>query len=122
MIRLVIVESQPRVARGLRLLLGAEADLVIVGEVADSGSALSAVRRLWPDVVLMDIDCPRFDWQASGGALHDIVHHASVILLTLVDNAQTNHYARQAGVAAVVNKALPANVLLSTIRQVGRQA
>jgi len=60
-IRVVIVDDHAVVRAGFRLLLDAQPDIEVVGEAADGVQAVEAVRRLRPDVVLMDIRMPGMD-------------------------------------------------------------
>jgi YesN/AraC family two-component response regulator len=61
MIRIVLVDNQPEVRRGLRMNLTLEPDFEIVGEAQDGLEALSLVEALHPDVVIMDIRMPVMD-------------------------------------------------------------
>ena len=58
-IRVLLVDDQPLLRTGFRMVLGAEPDLDIVGEAGDGAEAVDLARRLLPDVVLMDIRMPR---------------------------------------------------------------
>jgi DNA-binding NarL/FixJ family response regulator len=60
-VRVVVVDDQALVRMGLRTLLGSEDDLDLVGEAADGREGLDVIRRLRPDVVLMDIRMPVLD-------------------------------------------------------------
>lgn len=60
-IRVLLVDDQPLLRTGFRMILEAESDLVVVGEAGDGQQALDQVRALQPDVVLMDIRMPRMD-------------------------------------------------------------
>jgi DNA-binding NarL/FixJ family response regulator len=60
-VRVVVVDDQALVRMGLRTLLGSEDDLDLVGEAADGREGLDLIRRLRPDVVLMDIRMPVLD-------------------------------------------------------------
>lgn len=60
-VRVVVVDDQPLVRMGLRTLIGSEDDLELVGEAEDGRAALDLVRRVRPDVALMDIRMPRLD-------------------------------------------------------------
>lgn len=57
-LRIVIVDDQSMVRAGFAALLNAEADLEVVGEAADGAEGVEVVRRLRPDIVLMDVRMP----------------------------------------------------------------
>jgi DNA-binding NarL/FixJ family response regulator len=56
-----LVEDHEVVRQGLRALLDAEVDIVVVGEAEDGHYAIEAARALRPDVVVMDIAMPRLN-------------------------------------------------------------
>jgi DNA-binding NarL/FixJ family response regulator len=118
MIRLLIVEDQPGVRKGLHMLLDAESDLSVIGEACDGEAALDLATSLCPDVVLMDVEMSRMDGLAATSALRLIRPQAAVIILSLHDDAPTRARARDAGAAAFVAKSMPAATLLTTIRRV----
>ena len=60
-IRVLLVDDQPLLRTGFRMILEAEQDIAVVGEAGDGLQALDQVRVLQPDVVLMDIRMPRMD-------------------------------------------------------------
>jgi DNA-binding NarL/FixJ family response regulator len=121
MIRLLIVENQPGVRQGLQMRLSAEADFTVIGEAADGAAAVDLAILLRPDVVLMDVDMPRLDGIATVSALRSLCPHASIIMLSFQDDTHTRTLAEQAGAAAFVAKSMPADALLTAIRQVSRQ-
>jgi DNA-binding NarL/FixJ family response regulator len=59
--RVLLVDDQPLLRTGFRMILSAESDLTVVGEAGDGASAVELARRLKPDVVLMDIRMPGMD-------------------------------------------------------------
>jgi DNA-binding NarL/FixJ family response regulator len=61
MIRVLIVDDEQLVRTGLRLILEAAGDIVVVGEARDGAEAVNAVGRLRADVVLMDVRMPGLD-------------------------------------------------------------
>jgi DNA-binding NarL/FixJ family response regulator len=60
-VKVLLADDQTLVRAGFRVLLERGHDIEVVGEVADGAEAIEAVRRLRPDVVLMDIRMPVLD-------------------------------------------------------------
>jgi DNA-binding NarL/FixJ family response regulator len=60
-IRVLVVDDQELMRAGLRVLLDAHDDILVVGEAGDGAAAVEAARALRPDVVLMDISMPGMD-------------------------------------------------------------
>lgn len=58
MIRVLIVDDHAVVRQGLRLLLGGEVDIEVIGEASDGEMALQQIQALQPDVVLLDLLMP----------------------------------------------------------------
>jgi DNA-binding NarL/FixJ family response regulator len=118
MIRLLIVAEQPALRKGLNMRLAAESDLKVIGEAADCESALSLAISQCPDLVLVDADMPVTDGIAAAKTIHTLCPQISVVLLSIRDDPFTCKRAKEAGVAAIVVKSLPADTLLTTIRRV----
>ncbi|SKC62802.1 response regulator [Krasilnikoviella flava] len=60
-VRVVLVDDEPLVRAGLRVILEAEPDLDVVGEAGDGSEVPQVVAESRPDVVLMDVRMPRVD-------------------------------------------------------------
>ncbi len=60
-IRVLIVDDEPLARERIRTLLREEADVEIVGECGDGPAAVEAVRRLQPDLLLLDVQMPGMD-------------------------------------------------------------
>jgi len=58
-LRLLIVDDQPLIRRGLAMVLAAEEGIVIVGQAADGVEAIEMALATSPDVVVMDLQMPR---------------------------------------------------------------
>ena len=118
MIRLLIVAEQPAMRKGLHMRLAAENDLLVVGEAADCETALALAIANCPDIVLVDADMAYTDGIAVAKILHTMCPQTSVVILSIHDDVQTCKRVSQAGAAAIVVKSLPADTLLTTIREV----
>src|ERR1044072_4067795 len=81
MIRVLVVDDQELMRRGLRKLLEIEDGIEVVGEAADGKEALAAVPGCAPDVVLVDARMPRMDGVELTARL--AANHPSVAALVL---------------------------------------
>lgn len=61
MIRVLLVDDQPLIRSGFRVLLGLEEDIEVVAEAADGQEGLALARKHLPDVALIDIQMPVMD-------------------------------------------------------------
>jgi DNA-binding NarL/FixJ family response regulator len=116
MIRVLLVDDQPVVRRGLRVLFRLEPDLQVVGEASTGTEALALAQTLTPDVVLMDIEMPEMDGIEATAALRRVVPQSAVVILSIHDDAQTRGRAQAAGAVAFVEKRGATEALLSAIR------
>ena len=119
-IRVLLVDDQPLLRTGFRMILEAEQDLAVVGEAGDGLQALDQVRALQPDVVLMDIRMPRMDGveatrQITGPGRDG---PAKVLVLTTFDLDEYVVEALRAGASGFLLKDAPANELVQAIRVV----
>ncbi|SFO74280.1 two component transcriptional regulator, LuxR family [Geodermatophilus dictyosporus] len=84
-VRVVLVDDDPLVRTGLRLVLGGSPRVEIVGEAGDGAEGLDVVGRTHPDVVLMDIRMPRVDGLAATEQLLGRPDPPRVVVLTTFD-------------------------------------
>jgi DNA-binding NarL/FixJ family response regulator len=115
-IRLLVLDSQPAVRRGLKMRLGLEEDLEVVGEAGKAEEAIPLARALHPDVVLMDVEIHGMSGLEAIERLRAAVPHVAVVIFTLRDDAATRERARASGAAAFVAKHRTEEVLLAAIR------
>src|SRR4051812_29415820 len=71
-IRILVVDDNAIVRRGLVSLLSDSDDIEVVGEAADGRAAITAARELKPDVVCLDVRMPVMDGVAAAGPLAQI--------------------------------------------------
>ncbi|WP_420829837.1 response regulator [Actinocatenispora thailandica] len=117
---MLLADDQALVRTGFRLILDAAPDLRVVGEAGDGAEAVTATRRLRPDLVLMDVRMPGVDGVeatrrivAAGGATR-------VLMLTTFDLDEYVYAALRAGASGFLLKDALAADLLSAIRVVAR--
>lgn len=120
MIQIVVVDDQPLIRMGLRVLIDSEDDLALAGEAGDGRAALEVVRRVRPDVILMDIRMPGMDGLA---ALREITADPAlattrVIILTTFELDEYVFAALQAGAAGFCIKDDDPEELLRAVRTV----
>jgi len=122
MIRLLLVDDQPLVRRGLGMRLHLEPDMQIIGEASTGREALSMAQALSPDVVLMDVEMPDMDGIEATAALRATASTSAVVILSIHDDPQLRVRAQAAGAVAFVEKRGTIDSLLAAIRQAARHA
>jgi DNA-binding NarL/FixJ family response regulator len=115
-IAVVVADDQGMVRSGLRSLLEQASDIEVVGEAADGQEALSAVRRLRPDVALMDIRMPNLDGLAATRTLVGEATTSRILVLTTYDLDEYVFEALRAGASGFMLKDAPAEELVGAIR------
>ena len=118
-IRVVIVDDHAMLRAGLEQLLGGEPDLEVVGKAASGSEAITLVRDLRPDVVLMDLQMPGVDGVS---ATREIVGEelADVLVLTSYSDAERIVGALDAGALGYLLKDAEPDEVLRGIRAVAR--
>jgi DNA-binding NarL/FixJ family response regulator len=117
-VRVLVVDDEELVRTGLRLILEAEPDLTVVGTASDGASAVTAVHRFRPDVVLMDIRMPGLDGLEATRRILGGPEPAmcKVVILTTFDVDEHVYEALRAGASGFLLKDVPADQLVHAIR------
>ncbi|MFC6887019.1 response regulator [Actinomadura yumaensis] len=118
MVRVLLVDDQPLIRAGLRVLVADTPDLAIVGEAGTGAEAVRLAAEVRPDVVVMDIRMPDMDGieatrriTASAGAAH-------VLMLTTFDDDDYVYGSLRAGASGFLVKDMALEEILSAIRVV----
>ena len=116
MIRVLLVDDHPLVRAGLRSLLGAAADVEIVGEAGDGLEAQEIVASTSPDVVLMDLSMPVLDGVSATRALRTDHPSVRVVVLSSFSDQARVRDAIAAGATGYVLKDSTPQELLAAVR------
>lgn len=118
-IRVFLIDDHALVRAGMKLILGGEVDIEVVGE-ADSGeTGLPLVRQLRPDVVLCDLHLPGL----SGLDVTERIAHdttVKVIIVSVLEDGPLPKRLLEAGAAGYIGKGGDAAELLRAVREVAR--
>jgi two-component system response regulator NreC len=119
-IRILIADDHAVLRTGLRMLIGSQRDLDVVGEASDGDEAVRKAAALRPDVALVDISMP-----GSGGIkaierIREAAPATRVLVLTMHDMPAYLRAALAAGAAGYVVKRAADSALLAAIRDVHR--
>jgi DNA-binding NarL/FixJ family response regulator len=115
MIRVFIADDQAMVREGFGALLGAQPDIVVVGDAADGAAAVTRCRDLAPDLVLMDIRMPVMDGLE---ATRRLAGGPKILILTTFDLDDYVYEALRSGASGFLLKDAPAADLINAVRVV----
>ena len=118
MIRVILVDDQPLVRTGLRMILGPEDGFETVAECADGSAALAAVAARRPDLVLMDVRMKGMDGVEATRRLRATPGGPPVLILTTFDDDEVLSAALRAGASGFLLKDAPAEELIRAARVV----
>jgi DNA-binding NarL/FixJ family response regulator len=116
MIKILLVDEEASIRRGLRMRLNVETDFIVTGETGDGWDALRLVRELQPDVVVTVINLPGMDGITLTERLHRDFPNCAEIILSLYDEPSNRERAAKAGASAFVSKQKPDGELTEAIR------
>ncbi|KFU79075.1 response regulator transcription factor [Amycolatopsis sp. NPDC089917] len=117
MIRVVVVDDQELMRVGFRMVLGAQADIDVVGEAGDGAQAIRLAEELRPDVVLMDVRMPVLDGVEATKRIVE-AGTARVLVMTTFDLDEYVYSALQGGASGFLLKDTQPDHLVSALRAV----
>ena len=114
--RVLLVDDESLVRRVLRQILASYQDVEVVGEAANGQEAISAVERLQPDVVVMDIRMPAFDGITAARVIREKYRHVKIIGLSEYAQSYNIDAMERAGALGVYLKSMALEDLYPAIK------
>jgi DNA-binding NarL/FixJ family response regulator len=119
-IHVFLADDQAMVRAGFRMILEAEPDIDVVGEAEDGQKAVAAVKKLQPEVVLMDVQMPQMDGlEATRQILNQCREtQVKVLILTTFERDEYIFEALRLGASGFLLKNAPPEELIAAVRVV----
>ncbi len=116
-IRVLLVDDHAMLRQGLRSIVGIFDHLHVVGEAGDGQEAIDLVRKLKPDVVVMDINMPRMNGIEATKRIKEEFPHIAVIGLSVHEEGDLAQMMREAGICGYVRKESAVETLCQAIEE-----
>ena len=117
-IRVAVVDDHPIVRQGLAAVLDDLPDLDVVGSAGSAAEATALVRRLQPDVLLLDLEMPDTNGADALPGLLDAAPGLRVLIFTAYDEDERIFGAIRAGAKGYLLKGAPAGEIARAVRVV----
>jgi len=117
-ITIVLADDHTVVRQGLKALLEAQPDMVVVGEASNGRQAMQSTRKLAPDVVVMDIAMPSLNGLEATRQIIRSLPSAKVLILSSYNDDEYVSQLTDAGAAGYLLKQTAATDLIRAIREV----
>lgn len=119
-IRVLVADDHAILRDGLRALLALYDDIEVIGEASNGREAIDTIRKLLPDVVLMDIAMPFMDGLEATRRVHKESPKIKILILTQHDNREYILSSIKSGATGYIPKKAVASELVDAIRVVYR--
>ena len=107
LVRVILVDDQGMVRRGLRRELRFETDLEVVGEASNAEAGLALAQEQRPDIVIMDVEMPVLEGIDAAERLHALAPDCLIMLLATRYNVDVHVRGKAAGARVVMEKDNP---------------
>ena len=114
-IRILIVDDNDAVRRGVRMLLESSQNFAICGEAVDGIDAIQKASKLRPDAIIMDVTMPRLDGIQAAKAIRQSLPETKIIIISQNDPAIVRQQAAEVAAHGCVAKSDLAQHLISTL-------
>jgi DNA-binding NarL/FixJ family response regulator len=117
-ITVLLVDDQPLIRMGFRLILTSTDGIEVVGEAEDGEAGVAQARDLQPDIVLMDVRMPGLDGVEATRRICSAGSSTRVLILTTFDLDEYAFAGLQAGASGFVLKDIRPDELIAAIRAI----
>ena len=117
-IRVLVADDHQLFRRGLKMVLEAEGDIVVVDQAGDGQTAVTKVGELAPDVVLMDVRMPHMDGLEATRRIRAAFPMTRIIVLTVSDEEDDLFDAVKAGANGYLLKEVSIEEVADSVRAV----
>ena len=118
MIRVYLADDHAVVREGLRYLLEAQQDTIVVGDAGNGRDAVTQVKQLAPDVVVMDVSMPDLNGIDATALILEDLPQTRVVILSMQGSVEHVYRALQAGAHGYILKESAGKVLVEAVRSV----
>ncbi len=118
MLQVVLVDDHDLVRTGFRMILDQQDDMEVVGEASDAETGLRLIKKLQPDVALLDVHMPGMSGLELTERLIRAKLPTQIVILTVVDDARFPRRLLEAGALGYLTKGCTAEELIRAVHQV----
>ena len=119
-IRVLLADDHAVVRRGFRMILDSQADLEVIGEVANGREAVASAAELQPDVIVMDVTMPELNGIEATRRIAEVAPRARVLALSMHKDAVYVREILRAGAKGYLLKDSEEGDLIAAVRSVAR--
>jgi DNA-binding NarL/FixJ family response regulator len=116
--RILLADDHSFLRMGLRTLLAAHKDFIVVGETANGREAVDAAKKLKPNIIIMDLMMPIMNGAMATKLVREVSPETKVIILTTYGTSNELNLAIENGAFGVMMKDAAADDLIAAIRTV----
>ena len=116
MITVLLADDHTLVRDALCYLLEAQGDIKIIATAADGQEAVEQVKKLCPDVAVLDISMPRMDGIEAARQICGLCSETRIVMLTIYHTTEHVQHAMQAGASGFVLKDAAGQELVTAVR------
>lgn len=118
MIKVLIADDQELIRQGLQIILAIEKDIEIIDTVTNGLEVVRSVRKVRPDVILMDIRMPEMDGVVCTQIIKENYPDIKIIILSTFDDDEYVYNALKYGASGYLLKGISSKELADAIRKV----